>query len=166
MNTSSRLVPFSIIAVSVWAAVTMYVMHRFPIDGCKFDQSLLEITALGSFIFSIACASVVMTVQFLVRRLKRPVLKLMTLIAALGVSVLVSNLAVGLAAQAVLDTSLPLLDHQTGMQTCLAWFTPDFLNGQAALFRALMLSFIFSFFGSLMLLRRARRGGHPADLRQ
>lgn len=163
MNIRNRLIQFSLIVLLVWAALTVYVIHRFSTDGCRFDQSLIQITAFGSLVFSVACAVVVMTMQALLRSLSRIAFKALATIATLGAFIVVSDQAVILAGETVLGAALPLLDLPTGMQTCLAWFTPNFLNGQAVLFRALMLAFIFSYFVSLVFFSKSGVRGHRAD---
>lgn len=163
MKVSSRLIQFSLIVLLVCAALTVYVIHRFSTDGCQFDQSLIQITALGSLVFSIVCAFIVMTMQALLRSSSRIALKAVATIAALAAFVVVSDQAVILAGETVLSAALPLLDLPTGMQTCLAWFTPNFLNGQAVLFRALMLAFILSYFVSLVFFSKSGVRSRPAE---
>lgn len=163
MKVSSRLVQFSLIVLAVWAALAVYVIHRFSTDGCQFDQSLMEITAFGSILFSVVCAFVVMTMQALLRRSSRIAFKAIAVIAALGAFVVFSDQAIILAGEAVLSVAVPLLDSPAGMQTCLAWFTPGFLSGQVVLFRALMLAFMLSYFVSLVFFSKSGVNSRPAE---
>jgi hypothetical protein len=90
-------------------------------------------------------------------------IKLAASIAALFVFALVSDRAVAVAGEAVLDAALPLLDSPAGMQTCLAWSTPNFLNNGAVLFRALMLAFVLSSVVSLTFCANGEAKHPPVE---
>lgn len=126
--------------VLAWAGISALLLLEFAPVGCRLDPSIAGFLIPVALACSLAISVAIGLASIVVRRIRELSARVLLVVGVAGLMIFLIDRLVSASSSYLLGLSLPLVESPSGMASCLAVFTPDYLNGSPLLFRWLLVA--------------------------
>lgn len=126
--------------VLVWAGVGGFILFEIAPTGCRTSAEVVLFAAAFALAFGLASTSVAIAVRLAWRPDLSRCWKTMAAFGALLLFPILCGQSIEWSSRILYVTALPLIETSSGVESCLAHFTPNFLHAGDEMFRALLVA--------------------------
>ena len=126
--------------VLAWAGISALLLLEFAPVGCRLDPSIAGFLIPVALACSLAVSVTIGLASMVVRRIRGLLARTFLVVGAAGLMVFLIDHLVSASSSYLLEIALPLVESPSGMASCFAVFTPDYLNAGPLIFRWLLVA--------------------------